>query len=670
VAEHDRRQPTFDDEFEIEGSFPQPTIADWREAARRSLDGRDPESLTATTHEGIAVKPLYTADDLPAEPVLSGPARREPWTAACPIDLRDPMGTIARVVEAVDLGARAFWFWVDRRSSSWGRLTAGTFALLREAAGGAPIYLDGRAAAPALAALMAASTRREGHDLASLEGSFDFDPVGALVTDGALPSGLEHSLDLMAETLDWCEQHGSRMRAVAVSTLPYAKAGATAVQELALSLATATAYLRGMEKRGLQPEVVCRRLRFVTAVGRDLFMEVAKLRAVRALWARVADSCGVSGNDRYPPIHAITSPRCLSVRDPWVNLLRCTVETYAAVVGGADVVTVLPFDSAIGRSDAFSSRLSVNTNTILNEESHIGEVRDPVAGSYFIEKLTHEVAAAAWAEFQRIELAGGVITHLGSGALARELAEVLDAKRRAVSTLRELITGVNSFAKLDEEPLVRPREQRDPRRSPDDEATAVYRAVGAERGTFVAALQAANGGAPATEIVDLLRGDEETERVAPVATEREARPFERLRDSSDRYRSARGARPHVFLAAVGGVTENRAAATFVTNLLASGGVPVMSSEDLDDAETAATAFVASGCHSAVICAPPKLAPELVPILARELRARGARRVLVACDPGTHTAEWRQAGVDIFVRRGMDAIALIEDLLEVEGVPGG
>jgi methylmalonyl-CoA mutase len=667
VAAENTKKPNFDDDLRIAQRFPRPLFETWEDAAQRSLKGNSPTSLEVTSHEGLVIKPLYTADDIQYATQGINLPRRARAEVACPIDLRDPKGTIGRIVEARDCGADALWIWVDRRSSSWGKLTAGSFALFQEAAEGAPIYLDGRGAATTLAALLIASRRRIEGGLENFVGGFDIDPLGVLAIDGTLPTSLVGAFDLMAESLRWCEDLTPRMRTIAVSTLPHAKAGATAVQELSIALATTVAYLRAMEQRGIPPGVVSRRLRFVTAVGRDLFMETAKLRALRVLWGRIAAACDVDDMATFVPIHAIASPRCLTVRDPWVNLLRGTLAAYTSVIGGADVVTVLPFDSVAGRSDAFARRLAINTSTILREESHLDRVRDPAAGSYLVEKLTTDLCVSAWEEFQRIEGAGGMVNSLRSGALARELAESLAAKRRAVATLQEPVTGVSSFPDIEEEPIYRHRVQRDPRRSPDLVPTAVHRAVGADSGSFTAALEAAHGGISASELVDVLTGSDTKDSFSPVVTEREAQPFEALRILSDRHLITSGVRPRVFVASIGPSSETREKTTSITSLLGIGGIIAVLGEGLEEHEALAAAFAASGSRVAVICVDSGQAPKAIPRLAREFKALRARRVLVAASPGRLESTWREAGVDGFVHGEFDAVSLLTDLLEAEGV---
>jgi methylmalonyl-CoA mutase len=229
------------------------------------------------------------------------------------------------------------------------------------------------------------------------------------------------------------------------------------------------------------------------------------------------------------------------------------------------------------------------------------------------------------------------------------------------------VTGVSSYPNIEEEPIHRRRSTRDPRQSPDDVPTAVHRAVGADFGSFTAALEAAHGGITAAELVDVLKGSDEADSISPVATEREARPFEALRDASDRHAATAGVKPRVFVAAIGPPSETHTATTFITNLLAAGGIIAVLGEETEDPQALVAAFAASGSRAAVICPSSESAPEGVPLLAREIKALRARRVLVAANPGRLESAWREAGVDGFISRNGHAVALLSDLLEAEGV---
>ncbi len=628
------------------------------------------DSLISKTYEGLDIKPLYTAvdrpPDLPGTEAIGG--RR--WETCCAIDLREAEQAVVESARSLAQGADSLWLKIDRRSSNWDRITLGVMTRLLEVADGAPIYLDGRGVAPALAALTAGAAQRLGVEGARIRGGVDFDPLGTLAADGTLAWSLEASFDLMVELARWADEQAPNMRSIAVSTVPYVNAGATAVDELTYTIATGVEYLRQLERGGLPLESCSRQIRFVTAVGRDFFMEIAKLRSMRILWRRVIEACGIDGIPSDPPIHALTSPRCLTGRDPWVNLLRGTNESFAAIVGGADIVTVLPFDSAVGRSDESANRIALNTSHILKEECHLDRVADPASGSYFVDSLTRDLATASWQKFQAIESAGGMSSYLRSGAVARELAETLARRRQAISTVREPITGVSTYANLEEKSLPRKKEKTAARPMPDDEATGVYRAVAAEDATFAAAIGAAAGGLALPELIEILPGHMQPERLSPLVTERDSRPFEILRDLAEQHLQRVGTRPRVFVAAFGPSREHRAAANLVQNLLAAGGIATAFAEAIDDSATAVAAYSASGSSSAIICVAPERAGEYVPELARALKDRGARRVLLAAPPGARDPEWQSAGVDGLIYKGCDAVKLLGELLEIEGVQRG
>ena len=670
MAQNIGKTPDFDGPLDFTRRLPRPTLGEWQKEARRTLGARPLELLTVLSHENLELKPLYTAEDLPAGRSSIPSHRKGPWETCIAVDLLDPDEAVRQAREYLARGAQSVWIKVDRRSSSWGRLTVNVLGKLLETTGGAPIYIDGRGVAPTLAAILFAAARRAGICLDTLRGGVDFDPLGTMAADGALPWDLDYGFNLMAEMAALTDRETPRFRAIAVSTIPYAKAGASAVHELALALATGVEYLRRLDAAGVTPEVACRRMRLVMPVGRDFFMEVAKLRAARSLWARVAEACGVPPGGRSIPIHALTSPRCLTVYDPWVNLLRGTVESMAAVVGGADVLTVLPFDSAVGKSDAVARRIALNSNTILCEESHLDVVADPAAGSYFVERLTHDLATDAWKAFQKIETTGGMALYLRSGAVARDLGEIMSRKRKAIATRRDPITGVSSYPQLDAESLVRKRLHRDEGRMPDEVVTDVYGPAKIENPSFAASIEAGEKGMSAIEMINMLPGDDEPERITAVAMEREARPFERLRDISDRYLIRTGTRPRVFLAALGPPVEHRASVAYCVRAMEVGGMVAIVGRNAGDSATVAAEFAASKIRVAVICTGTDRDPSAVAELAVELKNRGAHRIMVSGRAAEHESVWRAAGVNGFIHPGCDLLALLEDTLEGEAVDHG
>lgn len=444
------------------------------------------------------------------------------------------------------------------------------------------------------------------------------DPVGAMARDGHLPLPLDRSI---ADAASRAASEAADSPLLLVSTESWHDAGATAPQELALAMATGIAYLRALEEAGRSPEGAAIRLTFRLQVGVDVFLEIAKLRAARRLWCRIQEACGVAAPSM--DLEARTAWRTLTARDPWTNLLRGTIGAFAARAGGASFLEVRPFDEAVGVPDELGRRMARNTKLVLDEESHLDRVIDPAGGSFYLERLTEDLAAAAWQELQRIEQEGGIVAALRSGSIQARLEEAASKRGADVATRKLPITGVSEFPNLRELPLER-------------------KAAAAQQTAPVP------GG----------------ESIRPLRFERLSERFERLRDRSDAHAAATGSRPCVFLASFGAPSQHLARTTFVDNLFATGGVESNVTEGYKDAAEAAAALATSGARLAVICAADAAWPEIVPLAAKALQEAGAERILLAGRPGDQEAGLRGHGIDGFVHVGMNALDLLESTLSL------
>ena len=241
-----------------------------------------------------------------------------------------------------------------------------------------------------------------------------------------------------------------------VDALPYHEAGGTDAEELGCSLAAGLEYLRAMRAAGLSAEAAFGQLEFRFAATADQFATIAKLRAARRVWARVAQQCGVTSDAAGQWQHAVSSWSMLTRRDPWNNILRATLACFSAGVGGADAITVAPFDAAIGQPDRLARRVARNVHALLVEESHVARVIDPAGGSWYVEDLTEQLALKAWAWFQEIERSGGLRAALATGIVSGRLAASRDERRDALARRREAITGVSEFPVIGETLLSRP----------------------------------------------------------------------------------------------------------------------------------------------------------------------------------------------------------------------
>jgi len=442
-------------------------------------------------------------------------------------------------------------------------------------------------------------------------GSLGADPLGLLARTGRTQDTAHHLADAAALAAR-CGRDYPSVRAITVDALVYHDAGASAAQELGCSLATGVAYLRELTRAGLSVDAAAAQLEFRYAATADQFLTIAKLRAARRLWSRVTEVCGAGREGAGQRQHAVTSRVMMTERDPWVNMLRTTVACLAAGLGGAEAVTVLPFDSALGLPDALARRVARNTQSILLEESHLARVIDPAGGSWYVEQLTDDLARAAWAWFQEIERAGGQQAALGSGLVRERIAATWAERSEAIARRREPITGVSEFPNLREQPVVR-----EPAPSPYAGSAAA----------------AADGGLP---------------------TVRRSEGFEALRTRSDAHLAETGHRPRVFLATIGPVAAHTARASFAANLFQSGGLETVPGEG-------AEAFAASGAAVACLCSSDALYTEHAASTAAALKDAGAQRVLLAGKPG----EW--SAVDGYIFVGCDAIAALTAVLDESGV---
>jgi methylmalonyl-CoA mutase len=692
--------PIFTQLPDLDELFGRPSMDDWRKIAEASLKGKPLEKLTVRTHEGIEVPPLASAGDVSADPGYPGqqPFVRgrtafgpgpEGWEVCQRLGHPDPEVAARWAAEDLERGAGSMWVVFDRitraadDSTDGGQGDGVRVSNLSDLApffdhadlAATPVHLAPGGAFAPLAAILVAAARAHDISPGQLHGSLDADPIGALATDGFLFAGLDGSMALLADLVAWTDRHAPGLRAITVSTLPYNLAGATAVQELAFALATAVDTLRSLSDHGIPPQTACRHVGFRHGMGRDLFMDTAKLRATRRLWARAVDLCGVDEHGRGAPIHAVASPRVLTTRDPWVNILRTTVGAFAASVGGADILTVLPFDAAIGQPDELARRLAANAQTILREESHLGRVIDPGGGSWYLEKLTNELAEAAWAGFQAIEAAGGMAAALLDGSIATELDRSRSERERALATGHDPITGVSSYPNLGESPVDRPVDPVPPDAGSSGEGPAAELArlftaaneIGGDGSVIEFAIEAATAGATVAQLAAALRATRQPVAADPLPAHRDAEIFERLRDASDLRLEDEGCRPRIFLANMGAIPAHKPRATFAVNFFEAGGIETIGNDGFATADEAAGAFAVSQTEMAVICSSDSLYPEVVPELARALVERGARTVLLAGRPGEYERSWRDAGVTGFIYAGCDQYRMLADLLREEGV---
>lgn len=614
----------------LSGDFAPATGEAWRKLVDKVLKGGDFEKrLVARTADGIAVQPLYVRSDRPVNAGRALPATgMSPghWDIRQRHALVDPKAANAAILEDLEGGVSSVLLQIEAPGQAG--LPATSAALQGALAGvlldACGVALDAREGAPETARALIEVWQAAGVAAAHRQGAFNYDPLGVLAATGSLREPLETALVKAAGILGDAEGM-PHVTALVADGRPYHEAGASEAQELAAMLATLVAYLRACEAGGRAPAAALPKIAIGLAADADLFLTIAKLRAARRLVTRVAESCGAAKVAALVPLTVSTSARMLAARDPWVNILRTTIATAGAAFGGASAMTVLPFSWALGQPDGFARRVARNTHLVLQEESSLARVADPAGGSFYMERLTDDLAKAAWALFQDIEGKGGMATVLQDGSWQAKIGETAAARAKRIATGREQLTGVSAFPLLGDDGV---------KTVPHPAAPAVVAGK-----TSVTALKA----------------------------QRLAEPFERLRDAADAHRARTGKRPQVFLASLGDLAVHSARTTWMRNFLAAGGVEAVGDADIYASADAGKAFADSGAAVACLCSSDATYAELGEATAGALKAAGAKQVLLAGRPKDEEAALKAAGVDMFVYAGIDAIDVLTRLHGALGV---
>lgn len=612
--------PTAMDDLVLAADFAPATSDDWRRLVDGVLKGAPFERLVSKTYDGIKIQPLYPrATD--AAPIAAR-AAGAPWQIMQRIDHPDAAKANAQALHDLENGATGLALIFAGANGARGFGLEATPETIEKLLDG--IFLDAgiaielhagpqsRMAAIHLADYISA----KGIDPAKCEIRFGYDPIGATAVWGQSAYNWWEMAPAVTEAIKKLSAQGFNGPFAVADGRIIHDAGGSEVQELAWVLGVMVSYLRALEDANIPVETARSMIYARLSADADQFLTLAKFRALRLLWARVEESCGFAPKPLF--IAAETAWRMLTQRDPYVNLLRATVATFSAGLGGANSVCVLPHTLALGLPDAFARRAARNTQLVLLEESNLAKVSDPAAGAGGIEALTQELCASAWALFQDIEKAGGAFYALGNNVLQPKVSATRKARQASIAKRREVLTGASEFPNLHE-----------PRASVLKVKPVPAKPYGRDKIKFNA--------------------------LEPI---RLAVPFEALRDKSDHILARQGARPKVFLANLGTPADFTARAGFAKSFFETGGIEVVDNEGFSDAAALAEAFKASGASFACLCSSDKLYPDHATAAAKALKAAGCKHIYLAGKPGELEPALREAGVADFIFSGGDALALL------------
>jgi methylmalonyl-CoA mutase len=611
------------DELRLAADFAPASYDDWRKLVDGVLKGAPFEKLVGKTTDNLRIDPIYSRAKNAAP--IAGRAQAAPWQIMQRIDHPDAAAANAQALHDLENGANGLQleFAGGPGARGFGIADAAKETLARVLDGvffdaGIAIALNPVLGRENAGMNLAALAEERGFDPAKVDIRFNYQPLTTMAVRGAAPAPWSEMAPPFAKMIQQLMGRGFKGPFALADGRAIHDAGGSEAQELGFALAVGVAYLRALEAGGIALEIARAAITFRLAADADQFLTMAKFRALRLLWARIEESCGLTPRPVF--IAADTAWRMLTQRDPYVNMLRATIATFSAGLGGADSICVLPHTLALGLPDACARRAARNTQLVLLEESNLAKVADPAAGSGGIEALTHELCEAAWTLFQEIETAGSVFSALEQNLIQRKIAATRAVREANVARRKEVLTGATEFPNLHEAHI-----------AVLDATPIALAPYGETKITFDA--------------------------LAPM---RLAAPFEQLRDKSDDILKKTGARPKVFLANLGTPADFTARATFAKSFFETGGIEAIDTEGFSDPAALAAAFKASGAALACLCSSDKVYAGHAAAAAKALQAAGAGHIYLAGRPDEQEVLFRAAGVNDFVFAGGDALAELQD----------
>lgn len=706
--------------------FTPPTYDEWVEACNALLKGKPFDKIMYTkTYEGITFAPIYTwktgpdaqQDILPTDnypgmgDFLRGQRvngyKEQPWGIAQACDETLPKENNELLKHGIDRGSTVYNVRVDSATLDGVDVmdakepgdTGVSITTLEDMhtllsdldLEHIPFMMYAGTSSLGLLALTAAAVRAQGKKISAVEGVIGANPLAQLAKNGCNAISLKESYDEMAECIRWTRKNAPKLRTIMVRSDVFSRGGAQAVQETAYTFAMAVEYIREMLKRGLSIHDIAQSIYFGFNVGATFFIEIAKLRAARVVWANIMEAFGAEEEDRAMKIHARPALFTKTIFDAGVNMLRNTTEAFSAVVGGVDTYENAPYDDTVRKGDEFSRRIARNLQIMLQEEFGMLRPIDPAGGSWAIEALTKQMAEKIWAEFQVIESKGGMTKALEEGYPQQEIAKVLAERFKNLDFRKDSAVGNNMYPNMAEE-LLEPRpEDTEALRKELADGVAAYRAdqdlaerakklselKNAGEGEMVdRAIDAFAAGATIGEIREITGMGEGSVSVEAIAPHRWTERYEALRFDTEKFKKETGENVEIFLANMGKIPQHKARADFSTSFLQVGEFNVHLNDGFQDDETmsgidkCAKAAAEFPYDAAVICSTDATYPDIVPELAPKLKAalpKGAVLFLAGAAPKDLEEKYRAAGVDDFISVKANCYEILRMLQKKKGM---
>ncbi|MEQ9619332.1 MAG: methylmalonyl-CoA mutase family protein [Deltaproteobacteria bacterium] len=665
--------------------FPPVTPEEWKSQIEKDLKGIDLQKLNWRPYEGFTVEPFYTERDLTGLEYLtdSAPnefpyargirARDNRWRIDDHISAENIEDANRLAVESIKQGADSITFICEAGEGLMRGIPIQSeddvSGLLKNIPiGEIPLHFKCGTAHAAILSLFVNEAEKTGVEPEKLTGSVDADPLGYLALKGTFARSEKDSFEELAAVISYVGGHMPLFKVLKVNGHHFHNSGASITQEVAFTLSSGVEYLDRLTSMDVRPDMILNHMSFSFSVGSNYFMEIAKLRAARLLWAKIAEQYKPGGESSKKMIlETRTSSWNKTVFDPYVNMLRTTVEAMAASIGGSETLNVQPMDSTFRTPDEFSRRMARNTQLILKNESYLDRVTDPGAGAYYIENLTDSIAEASWETFLKIEELGGVVEALKSGFIQDEIEKTRNKRDMDIAARKKIFLGVNQYPDINEK---MPENTGDRRKEVKLKKSGLE--IKPEELNSIEALR------DYFSDKNALLGDTVPEapvkhdvRILPLKPYRGAEPFEKIRLRTLRYISDTGNSPEVFLFPAGNPSMRSARAAFSGNFFGCAGFKIIENTGFKDIETGVKAALKSEARIIVICSSDKEYPDLAPEICKELKAESPDvKVLIAGNPKEHVSELRSCGIDDFIHARSNALELIEKYQEILGIYTG
>ncbi|TRZ52688.1 methylmalonyl-CoA mutase [bacterium] len=696
------------DKLNLRNDFPETTYEEWKKVVEKDLKGAPfGKKLITKTYEEINLSPIYTQEDLDkikteeAFPGFynyirgsnAGGYHTCKWNIAQELSYASAEELNVALRHDLERGQYVIYFTPDKATlksndpdnsskvdvgmggTSLVNISDLSIALKNIELNKYSVYINAGFSVLPLMSMLIAYAKEYKIDTKNLKGKITTDPIAYSLENGTLPVDFKTAFDEMASALKWCIDNKSGIKTIGINGLPYINSGASSVQELGYVMSTAVEFINQMLSRGFKIDDIAPYFHLNLGIGTFYFMEVAKLRAARILWAKIIQAYGGIKESEKISIHAKSSNYNQTKYDIYVNMLRNTTQAFSAIVGGADSISTYPFDSTLGAPDEFSRRIARNTQIILNEESHLGHVIDPAGGSYYIESLTVEVAKRSWELFQSVEKDGRMLKSVEKGIPQSAIKKVAGQKKSDIAKRKSILVGNNAYANMTEDkPVAKDSKQNEffkkrvenIKKYRSEKRKSSFAELSGLSGTELmnSVIDAFAGGATIGEVSRSLHGRKKSIEIPALDIHRASEMFEELRDASFAYKEKNGHFPKVFLSTIGPLKQHKARADFARGFFETGGFDVIYEKGFNTPAEAVSAAAASGAKIIVICSTDDTYPELVPAIAGGIKSKAADAVIILAGyPKEQIEEHKKSGVDDFIFTGADAYALLKKLID-------